>query len=49
MNVFLSFKQLRAILICFILMSISVSVQAADPSLVIMSTFHRITRLVAKK
>lgn len=35
MNVFLSFKQLRAILICFILMSISVSVQAADPSLVI--------------
>lgn len=35
MNVFLSFKQLQSLLICFILMTISVSVQAADSPLMI--------------
>lgn len=37
MNVFLSFKQLQTVLICFVFMSVSVFTHAADPSLVIKS------------
>lgn len=35
MNVFLSFKQLQTVLICFIFMNISIFTQATNPSLVI--------------
>lgn len=37
MNVFLSFKQLQTVLICFVFMTVSVFTHAADPSLVIKS------------